>query len=181
MVRNADSRSRLPPGADRHEGGFLFTARPMHERPPPFEVVVNRRIDRPAASVTSAATQLLPGADVPLPGGRLNLTDRYEYRHGPGGVVWSVQGRFADSCTRLPAGRVEVEIASGSAPWGCELLVRPCGRFLRRWGARRQARYFRLAHDAADALARLLGETPMKGTADDHGPDNDRSARPPSG
>jgi hypothetical protein len=139
----------------------MLTTRQVTERPVALEMVVNRWIDGEVARVTRAATRLLPGAEVPLSGGgRLTFSQACEYHDASiGAVVWSAPGRVSGGATRLtPAARVEIELASWSTP-GCELLVRPRGRCLPRWGSRRRARYFRLAHDAADTLVQLLGHT----------------------
>jgi hypothetical protein len=66
------------------------------------------------------------------------------------------RGRLVSAGPRLPrCARVDIEISATSSRT-VELLVRPRSRHIHRWGTRRQRRYFRLAHAAADHLQRVL-------------------------
>jgi hypothetical protein len=70
--------------------------------------------------------------------------------------VLHLSGRLVGSGPRLTRfTRVEIEISSVS-PHGLELRMLPRSRHIHGWGMRRQRRYFRLAHAAADHLQRVL-------------------------
>jgi hypothetical protein len=70
--------------------------------------------------------------------------------------VLSLRGRLVGSGARLTRfARVDIEITS-VCPHGLELRMLPRSLHIHRWGMRRQRRYFRLAHAAADHLQQVL-------------------------
>lgn len=70
--------------------------------------------------------------------------------------VLHLSGRLVGSGPRLTRfTRVDIEISSVS-PHTLELRMLPRSRHIHGWGTRRQRRYFRLAHAAADHLQQVL-------------------------
>ena len=70
--------------------------------------------------------------------------------------VLRLSGRLVGSGARLTRfTRVDIEISPVS-PHGLELRMLPRSRHIHGWGLRRQRRYFRLAHAAADHLQQVL-------------------------
>ncbi len=70
--------------------------------------------------------------------------------------VLHLSGRLVDSGPRLTRfTRVDIEIWAVS-PHTLELRMLPRSLRIHRWGTRRQRRYFRLAHAAADHLQQFL-------------------------
>lgn len=71
--------------------------------------------------------------------------------------TWRARGRLARNGLGLVRHTsVDLEIT----PWSqiaCELRMSPRSKRFRSWGAHRQRRYFVLAHQAADEIARRLG------------------------
>lgn len=69
---------------------------------------------------------------------------------------WRATGRIARQSGRLARSTsVEIEIVAWSED-AAQLRLRPVKRTLRSWGARRQRRYFALAHECADQFVYLL-------------------------
>jgi hypothetical protein len=123
------------------------------------DATVTRWIDVPWAEIASALSTPDPtpgGNKISLrDGGALRLDTRFLAQPEPVPRC-SAGGRLVGRDLRPPwFQRVEVVVSAWSAR-AVEVKVVPASAALNRWGARRLARYFRLAHDAADTVAELL-------------------------
>jgi hypothetical protein len=132
-------------------------------RPTPAEVqTVRRRVDLPLPAVEPVLGDPLVfgrGTTVVLGGrGILRVDDPFTFAADWPAVTWraavTALGRRAGLRT---SARMWVEVTEWSHG-GCEVLVTPVSRHLELWGARRQRRYYALAHDTADHVARSLAQ-----------------------
>lgn len=119
--------------------------------------VLQRRINQPLGAVQRALCDpesVEPGAELALGSqGRLVVDQRFARAPFPAG-----ESMVAHATLQTPRGqlvaRVEVEVGAWSND-ATVLVLRPLARHPERWGGRRANRYFALAHESADALARL--------------------------
>jgi len=85
-----------------------------------------------------------------------------------GGASWRAPATIRNRHGRVIE-RIELEVNAWDAS-RAELLVRPRTRHPQRWSRRRRARYFRLAHPAADLFAQLVtgadAPSPFRGSLD---------------
>lgn len=126
--------------------------------------VVERRINHPLRDVQRGLADRMPLA----PAGRLDadadgflcivepLRPVRPYSSRQPFPTWCASAHLLRSRRRLVA-RVELEVSMWSRDASC-LTVRPVARHPERWRAWRLRRYFALAHDAADATARLVAQ-----------------------
>ena len=130
-------------------------------RTPAETQTVRRLIDLPLPAVETVLVSPLlfgPGrATVLDDGGVLRIDDPFE----PVGV-WPVSTWRATATLRRRAAiarraLVRIEVAEWSHG-GCELTVVPVSRHVALWSVRRQRRYYTLAHDVADHLARSIAQ-----------------------
>jgi hypothetical protein len=114
--------------------------------------VVTRRIERTWPSVKDVFDWL------PAESGQLHIERPFRVVGGPRTPVLRARGRLYGCGLRLARyTRVEVEVD----PWShrvSELRVRPVRARLAIWSRRRQRRFFDLAHESADELARWLDD-----------------------
>jgi hypothetical protein len=119
--------------------------------------VLQRRINHPLADVQRALcdpASVDAGAELALGSqGRLVVDHRFSRAPFPSEESFVAQGELQTRRGQLVA-RVEVEVGAWSND-ASVLLVRPVSRHPQRWSGRRAARYFQLAHEGADAIARL--------------------------
>jgi hypothetical protein len=121
--------------------------------------IVARRVDRPWADVERALAPVAPGS--------LALDDRavavFQQPFGESAGALAARALLVTSGRRLVRyRRVLVEVD----PWGdvaAELRVIPVSRGVGRWSARRQRRYFELAHAVADRLLAVVNAVPAAG------------------
>ena len=120
--------------------------------------VVVRRIDTtPAEAAHRIAWVGNPYTRITL--GRLGelRTDRHCRLDWPGSTgAWQIGSRLIGAGPRIALfSRVVIEICPASLR-SVELRLLPRSRHIHRWATRRQRRYFKLAHAAADRLAELM-------------------------
>lgn len=125
-------------------------------------VTVSRRVDRPPSRVGSmlshpATTNRLRSVEL-ASRGRLELGP---FAPVPGAARgWRAAGRLVVRGPRLVRhARISVSVTAWTSG-ACEVRLEPFARRPLTWGARRQRRYFGLAHDAADLLWRILSADP---------------------
>jgi hypothetical protein len=118
-------------------------------RPLPYDYdVVSRRVNQRLPSLRHALHLL------PLDIGQLRIDQPFTGEDKFS--CWSTTGRLYGHGARLARyTRVTIELGAWSQH-ASELRLRPKTTRLAMWGPRRQGRYFRLAHDAADELVRSL-------------------------
>jgi len=115
--------------------------------------VLSRRVRR-APEVAERALLALPPGDY----AGLTVLTPFERRSitGPWGTGPPDRQAQAELITgRRRSERVEVELGAWARD-AAEIRVRPLSRRPERWSGRRQLRYFDRAHEAIDALARIL-------------------------
>ena len=119
--------------------------------------VLQRRINQPLSNVTR--TLFEPenvGTDDELElgtHGRLIVDKRFSRAPFPSEESFVAQGALHTSRGQRVA-RVEVEVGAWSND-ATVLTLRPVARNPQRWSGQRATRYFELAHEGVDALARL--------------------------
>jgi hypothetical protein len=122
------------------------------------DATVTRRIDVPWAEITPTLTTLDThrGNEIWLrDGAALRLDTPFSAQPDPMRQC-SAGGRLIDRGSRLIWFRRVAVVVSAWSAQAVEVRVVPASTCLHRWGTRRLARYFRLAHDAADSIAELL-------------------------
>ena len=119
--------------------------------------VLQRRINQPLADVQRTLcdpASVGTGAELDLGShGRLIVDRRFSRAPFPAGESFVAQGTLHTSSGQRIA-RVEVEVGAWSND-ATVLMLRPVARNPQRWSGRRATRYFELAHESADAIARL--------------------------
>jgi hypothetical protein len=123
-----------------------------------FEVVA-RRINQPTSLVQHALfDSTLFGATTLHLGtvGVLRIDEPFSAIQSGRAPTWQATGRLYGHGPRVVRfNRVELEVAVWSDD-ASELRLRPVARGVTRWGARRQRRYFALAHESADFILHLV-------------------------
>ena len=118
--------------------------------------VLQRRINQPLADVQRTLcdpASVGTGAELELGShGRLIVDQRFSRAPFPSEESFVAQGTLHTSRGQRVA-RVEVEVGAWSND-ATVLMLRPV-RNPQRWSGRRATRYFELAHEGADAIARL--------------------------
>jgi hypothetical protein len=119
--------------------------------------VLQRRINTPLSDVQRTLFEpesVGTGGELELGShGRLIVDKRFSRAPFPADESYVAQGTLQTSRGQRVA-RVEVEVGA----WSNEatvLTLRPVARNPQRWSGRRATRYFELAHEGADAIARL--------------------------
>jgi len=119
--------------------------------------VLQRRINQPLSNVQRTLFEpesVGTGGELELGShGRLIVDRRFSRAPFPSEESYVAQGTLQTSRGQHVA-RVEVEVGA----WSDEatvLTLRPVARNPQRWSGRRATRYFELAHEGADAIARL--------------------------
>jgi len=119
--------------------------------------VLQRRINQPLSNVQRTLFEpesVGTGGELELGAhGRLIVDRRFSRAPFPSEESYVAQGTLQTSRGQHVA-RVEVEVGA----WSDEatvLTLRPVARNPQRWSGRRATRYFELAHEGADAIARL--------------------------
>ena len=139
----------------------------------PEDATVTRRIDVNWDRATSSVTEVSrDGSAIPLAGGGTlcldtpfqSVRDLTRARVACGRLVG--RGPRLASCHRVCV------VVSEWSTRAVVVRVMPRSPRLHRWGGRRLARYFRLAHDAADALVECVRSTH---SSIDRGSDDNRS------
>ena len=98
------------------------------------------RIDPPARSEPAGAADPWPAGAPPV-----GLAE-----------PWHAGGRLVGAGPRLARStRIDIEVRAASCD-SAEVRLLPRSRHIHRWAARRQRRYFQLAHAAADRLEQVL-------------------------
>jgi len=119
--------------------------------------VLQRRINQPLADVQRTLCNpesVGDGSELELGShGRLIVDRRFSRAPFPSTESFVAQGTLHTSRGQRVA-RVEVEVGAWSDD-ASVLVLRPVARNPQRWSGRRATRYFELAHEGADALARL--------------------------
>ena len=119
--------------------------------------VLQRRINQPISDVHRALcdpTSVGTGAELELGShGRLIVDRRFSRAPFPSEQSFVAEGSLHSSRGQRIA-RVEVEVGAWSND-ATVLMLRPVARNPQRWSGRRATRYFELAHEGADAIARL--------------------------
>jgi hypothetical protein len=119
--------------------------------------VLQRRINQPLSDVTRTLSEpesVGTGGELELgTHGRLIVDKRFSRAPFPSEASFVAQGALHTSRGQRIA-RVEVEVGAWSND-ATVLTLRPVARNPQRWSGRRATRYFELAHEGADALARL--------------------------
>jgi len=119
--------------------------------------VLQRRINQPLSDVTRTLFEpesVGTGGELELgTHGRLIVDKRFSRAPFPSEESFVAQGALHTSRGQRIA-RVEVEVGAWSND-ATVLTLRPVARNPQRWSGRRATRYFELAHEGADALARL--------------------------
>ena len=119
--------------------------------------VLQRRINQPLAEVQRALcdrASLEAGAELALGSqGRFVVDQRFSRAPFPLEHSFVAQGTLHSQGGQRVA-RVEVEMGAWSSD-ATVLVLRPVSRHPQRWSGRRASRYFELAHQGVDALARL--------------------------
>lgn len=119
--------------------------------------VLQRRINQPLAEVQRALcdpASVEPGAELSLGSeGRLVVDQGFSRAPFPSEHSFVAHGTLQTSRGQRVA-RVEVEMGAWSND-ATVLVLRPVSRHPERWSGRRANRYFELAHQGVDALARL--------------------------
>ena len=119
--------------------------------------VVVRRITTPA----EVAHGIVWGGDAPtrIPLGRLGelrVDSQRRLDASDSTESWQMRSRLLGAGPRIALfSRVDIEIRRESSR-SVELRLLPRSRHIHRWATRRQRRYFRLAHAAADRLVQLF-------------------------
>jgi hypothetical protein len=119
--------------------------------------VLQRRINQPLADVQRTLcdpASVGAGAELDLgTRGRLIVDQLFSRAPFPSEASFVAQGTLQTNRGQRVA-RVEVEVGAWS-PDATVLMLRPVARNPQRWSGRRATRYFELAHEGADAIARL--------------------------
>ncbi len=119
--------------------------------------VLQRRINQPLADVQRTLcdpASVGTGGELELGShGRLIVDQRFSRAPFPAQESFVAQGTLHTSRGQRVA-RVEVEVGAWSND-ATVLMLRPVARNPQRWSGRRATRYFELAHEGADAIARL--------------------------
>jgi hypothetical protein len=119
--------------------------------------VLQRRINQPLAEVQRTLCDpagVGTGDELDLgTHGHLIVDQRFSRAPFPADESFVAKGTLHTSRGQRVA-RVEVEVGAGS-PDATVLMLRPIARNPQRWSGRRATRYFALAHEGADAIARL--------------------------
>jgi len=119
--------------------------------------VLQRRINQPLAEVQRTLCDpagVNNGAELELGShGSLIVDQRFSRAPFPSTKSFVAQGTLQTSRGQRVA-RVEVEVGAWSSD-ATVLVLRPVARNPQRWSGRRATRYFELAHQGADAIARL--------------------------
>jgi hypothetical protein len=119
--------------------------------------VLQRRINTPLADVQRTLCDpagVGTGGELELEShGRLIVDRRFSRAPFPAEESFVAQGTLHTNRGQRVA-RVEVELGAWSDD-ATVLMLRPVARNPQRWSGRRATRYFELAHEGADALARL--------------------------
>lgn len=123
-------------------------------RPALVEVNVARWVRHDGSALHVVLESMSPTLPCRLHRGTLVLDRGFE-PCAPPRCTWRATGRLIGVGFRLIRfARVEAEVTV--YPNRAEVVVRPISTRVARWAPRRQARYFSLAHDAADVLASLI-------------------------
>ena len=127
-----------------------------HVAPPTF--VLERRINESTARVNLALStrdSVVDPCTVSLAGdGVLSFDTPLRCTLGSYDLAWRTKGRLRTRRGRLVA-RVELTVDAWSSD-ATRLQIRPASHHPERWGRWRLNRYFRLAHVAADRIAREI-------------------------
>ena len=119
--------------------------------------VLQRRINQPLSNVQRTLFEpesVGTGGELELGShGRLIVDRRFSRAPVPSEESYVAQGTLQTSRGQHVA-RVEVEVGAWSND-ATVLTLRPVARNPQRWSGRRATRYFELAHEGADAIARL--------------------------
>ncbi|MDQ1510137.1 MAG: hypothetical protein QOG50_1981 [Actinomycetota bacterium] len=119
--------------------------------------VLQRRINQPLSDVTRTLSEpesVGTGGELELGShGRLVVDQRFSRAPFPSEASFVAQATLHTSRGQRVA-RVEVEVGAWSND-ATVLTLRPVARNPQRWSGRRATRYFELAHEGADAIARL--------------------------
>lgn len=119
--------------------------------------VLQRRINQPLADVQRTLcdpASVGTGGELELGShGRLIVDQRFSRAPFPSEESFVAKGTLHTSRGQRVA-RVEVEVGAWSND-ATVLMLRPVARNPQRWSGRRATRYFELAHEGADAIARL--------------------------
>ena len=119
--------------------------------------VLQRRINQPLADVQRTLcdpASVGAGSELELGShGRLIVDRRFSRAPFPSEESFVAQGTLHTSRGQRVA-RVEVEVGAWSSD-ATVLMLRPVSRHPQRWSGRRATRYFELAHEGVDAIARL--------------------------
>ena len=119
--------------------------------------VLQRRINTPLSDVQRTLFEpesVGTGGELELGSrGRLIVDKRFSRAPFPSEESFVAQGTLQTSRGQRVA-RVEVEVGAWSND-ATVLTLRPVARNPQRWSGRRATRYFELAHEGADAIARL--------------------------
>jgi hypothetical protein len=119
--------------------------------------VLQRRINQPLSEVKRVLCNpagVEAGAELSLGSqGRLVVDQRFSRAPFPSESSLVAQGTLHTNRGQRVA-RVEIEVGAWSND-ATVLFLRPVARHPERWGGRRANRYFELAHEGADAVARL--------------------------
>jgi hypothetical protein len=119
--------------------------------------VLQRRINQPLSEVQRVLcdpASVETGAELELGSqGKLIVDQRFARAPFPADSSFVALGTLQTPRGQRIA-RVEVEVGAWSQD-ASVLLLRPMARHPERWGGRRANRYFALAHESADAVARL--------------------------
>jgi len=117
--------------------------------------VLQRRINQPLADVQRTLCDpdgVGPELDLGSHGS-LIVDQRFSRAPFPATKSFLAQGTLQTNRGQRVA-RVEVEVGAWSDD-ATVLMLRPVARNPQRWSGRRATRYFELAHEGADAIARL--------------------------
>jgi hypothetical protein len=119
--------------------------------------VLQRRINQPLSDVQRTLFEpesVGTGGELELGShGRLIVDRRFSRAPFPSEESYVAEGTLQTSRGQRVA-RVEVEVGAWSSD-ATVLTLRPIARNPQRWSGRRATRYFELAHEGADAIARL--------------------------
>ena len=119
--------------------------------------VLQRRINQPLSDVQRTLCDpdgVGTGAELDLgSAGSLIVDQRFSRAPFPSTESFVAQGTLQNNRGQRVA-RVEVEVGAWSND-ATVLMLRPVARNPQRWSGRRATRYFELAHEGADAIARL--------------------------
>jgi hypothetical protein len=118
--------------------------------PPEYDTVI-RRIDRSWSALERLLTVVPPDAE------QLQIDQPFTTACGTPLLLRTTGRLYGRGARILRYTRVHVEVMAWSRE-RTEVRLRPRSRRLPRWGARRQRRYFEIAHRTADELAEALDD-----------------------